>query len=148
MKKKSCGSSIKHTCSGNLQYATCVQYELPLPEFSELGDCVSIEETTEELYNLIGEIKEETDLSELANECLEYVLEEGKVIVKNVLLKHEQEICELKEKVEQLENRQLCEIPISSCNINLDCLTLPCDQSIATLEDLLNAMITKICETE
>lgn len=85
--KKSCGSKIKHTCTGNLQYSTCVQYELELPEFSELGDCVSIEDTTNELYNLVGEIRTETDLSELGNECLDYVLEEGKIIVKNVLLK-------------------------------------------------------------
>jgi hypothetical protein len=145
--KKSCGSKIKHTCTGNLQYSTCVQYELELPSFSELGECVSIEETTEELYNLVGEIKEETDLSELGNECLDYVLEEGKVIVKNVLLKHEQEICLLKNRVTELEERQLCDFNISECGIDVSCLALPCDQSIATVADLFNAMITKICET-
>ena len=143
---KNCNNKIKHTC-GTISYALCTVYETPLPEFSELTDCVSIEETTEELYNLVGEIKEETDLSELGESCLDYVLEEGKIIIKNVLLKHEQEICELKNHVTELENRQLCDFNISECGIDISCLALPCDQSIATVADLFNAMITKICET-
>ena len=96
MKKQSCQSKVKHTCTGSIQYALCTSYETELPEFSEL-ECPSIEETTEELYNLVGEIKEETDLSELGEKCLEYLLDENdKIVVKNVLLKFEEEICNLK----------------------------------------------------
>lgn len=143
---KKCNQKIKHTC-GSIVFADCTSYEGILPEFSEL-ECPSIEETTTELYELIGVIKEETDLSELGNQCLDYLKDDNdKIVVKNVLLKHEEEICLLKERVEFLENRQLCDFPISSCGINLDCLSLPCDQSIATVADLFNALITKVCET-
>ena len=76
MKKQSCQSKVKHTCTGSIQYALCTSYETELPEFSEL-ECPSIEETTEELYNLVGEIKEQTDLSELGEKCLEYLLDEN-----------------------------------------------------------------------
>ena len=76
MKKQSCQSKVNHTCTGSIQYALCTSYEGILPEFSEL-ECPSIEETTEELYNLVGEIKEETDLSELGEKCLEYLLDEN-----------------------------------------------------------------------
>ena len=142
--KKNC-NKIKHTC-GSIVFAGCTSYEGILPEFSEL-ECPSIEETTEELYNLVGEIKEETDLKDLGERCLEYVeTEEGKIIVKNVLLKHEDEICLLKSRVKQLEDRQLCDFPISSCGIDLKCLSLPCDTSITNLGQLLDAMITKICQ--
>ncbi len=142
--KKNC-NKIKHTC-GSIVFADCTSYQTDLPEFSEL-ECPSIEETTEELYNLVGEIKEEIDLKDLGDKCLEYVeTEEGKIIVKNVLLKHEDEICLLKNRVKQLEDRQLCDFPISSCGIDLKCLSLPCDTSITNLGQLLEAMITKICQ--
>ena len=138
-------NKIKHTC-GSIVFAGCTSYETDLPEFSEL-ECPSIEETTEELYNLVGEIKEEIDLKDLGDKCLEYVeTEEGKIIVKNVLLKFEDEICLLKNRVKQLEDRQLCDFPISSCGIDLKCLSLPCDTSITNLGQLLEAMITKICQ--
>ena len=147
MKKQSCQSKVKHTCTGSIQYALCTSYETELPEFSEL-ECPSIEETTEELYNLVGEIKEQTDLSELGERCLEYLLDENdKIVVKNVLLKFEEEICNLKEELELVKNRQICDIPITECLPDLGCLALPCDTSIVTLGDWMLAVQTKICET-
>lgn len=146
MKKQSCQSKLKHTCTGSIQYALCTAYETDLPEFSEL-ECPSIEETTEELYNLVGEIKEETDLSELGEKCLEYLLDKNdKIVVKNVLLKFEEEICNLKEELETVKNRQICDIPITECLPDLGCLALPCDTSIVTLGDWMLAIQTKICE--
>jgi len=139
-------NQIKHTC-GTTTYATCVTYETPVPEFSELGECVDIEQTTTELYELVGDIRNQIDLSALGEECLEYVeTEEGKIIVKNVLLKFEAEICDLKTKVETLENRQLCDFPIADCDLDLDCLALPCDTSITTWAHVIQALINKSCE--
>ena len=148
MKKQSCQSKVKHTCTGSIQYALCTSYEGILPEFSEL-ECPSIEETTEELYNLVGEIKEQTDLSEIGEKCLEYLLDENdKIVVKNVLLKFEEEICNLKEELEIVKNRQICDIPITECFPNgFDCLIGDCDNSIVTLKDWMLAMQTRICET-
>ena len=139
-------NKIKHTC-GSIVFADCTSYQTELPEFSEL-ECPSIEETTEELYNLVGEIKEQTDLSELGEKCLEYLLDENdKIVVKNVLLKFEEKICNLKEELELVKNRQICDIPITECLPDLGCLALPCETSIVTLGDWMLAVQTKICET-
>ena len=141
-RKYSCGEKIS---------SICTMYEGELPNWSELNEeiCATIEETTEELYNLVGEIKEQTDLSELGEKCLEYLLDENdKIVVKNVLLKFEEEICNLKEELELVKNRQICDIPITECLPNgFDCLALPCDTSITTLGDWMLAVQTKLCET-
>ena len=140
MKKKSCQSSIKHTC-GSTTYATCVSYESELPEFSEL-ECPSIEETTEELYNLVGEIKEQTDLSELGEKCLEYLLDENdKIVVKNVLLKFEEEICELEEKVNLLETTDICNKSIVPCSLNFGDLADTCGNQPTTLAETLQLIL-------
>ena len=67
----SCEDKIKMRCKKG--YASCINYELEVPEFSTLvGDeCISIEEVAEDLYYIAGEIKTEIDLSELDEGCLE-----------------------------------------------------------------------------
>lgn len=147
--KTNCSNKIKHTC-GTTNYSTCIHWEGTVNTQSELVDetCLDQELIDQDQYNQLEDIWNEIDLSELGNQCLEYLTDENdKIVVKNVLLKHEEEICILKERVLELENRQLCDFPIAECNIDLDCLSLPCDQSIATVADLFNALITKVCET-
>lgn len=147
---KNCNQKVKYTCTGSTTFAMCTNFEGEVNPQSEYTteDCLSLEETTQDQYNQLENIWNEINLSELGSQCLDYLTDENdKVIVKNVLLKHEEEICLLKDRVLELENRQLCDFPISSCGIDLDCLSLPCDQSIATVADLFNALITKICET-
>ena len=142
---KKCNQKIKHTC-GSIVFADCTSYETELPEFSEL-ECPSIEETTEELYNLVGEIKEETDLSELGERCLEYLLDENdKIVVKNVLLKFEEKICELEEKITSLENRPLCNQPLGDC-IDTKCSVDACENPITTWGQLAQILIDRECET-
>ena len=140
-----CHNKIKHTCSST-NYATCIQTEGEVNTDSELFgvECTNLQENLDDIYNQL----ENLDLSALGDKCLEYVeTEEGKIIVKNVLLKHEDEICLLKNRVKQLEDRQLCDFPITACLPNgFDCLALPCDTSITNLGQLLEAMITKICQ--
>lgn len=62
---------INHRC-GKKQYAVCVAYESAIPEYSELSEqeCVSVEETTLDLYSLITGIKNDIDVSALDLECL------------------------------------------------------------------------------
>ena len=144
MKKQSCQSKVKHTCTGSIQYALCTQYETDLPEFSEL-ECPSIEETTEELYNLVGEIKEETDLSELGEKCLEYLLDENdKIVVKNVLLKFEEEICELEEKINLLETTDICNKSIVSCSLDFGDLVDTCGNQPTTLAETLQLILDSL----
>jgi len=53
----------KDTCSKS--FAICVEYQGEIPEYSELVDetCVSVEETIDDLYISVGQIKTDTDLS-------------------------------------------------------------------------------------
>lgn len=72
-----CGKyDISSTC-GDRYYATCTFYQTELPEWSELKDqnCVTIEETTEELYKAVTEIKDQLDNSEPSEGCIEYLIE-------------------------------------------------------------------------
>ena len=139
-----CHNKIKHTCSST-NYATCIHYESSVNTDSQYdeNDCLSIEETTQDIYNQL----ENLDLSALGELCLEYTQASGKNIVKNVLLKFEEEICNLKEELELVKNRQICDIPITECLPNLDCLTDACDNNITTLGEWMLAVQTKICET-
>ena len=136
-------NKIKHTCSST-NYATCIHTEGEVNTDSELFEveCTNLQENLDDIYNQL----ENLDLSALGELCLSYVQENNKNIVKNVLLKFEEEICTLKNRVKQLEDRQLCDFPITACGIDLKCLSLPCDTSITNLGQLLDAMITKICQ--
>ena len=143
----SCGNKTKNTC-GEKTYATCVYYEKEVPTTSELNgeDCITIEETTEDLYNITTKISEQIDLSKLGKSCdIEYVLDDDKIIVKNVLLKYEEEICALKDKVEELETKNISEMLIADWGLDLDCLELPCEATIATVKDLFQSLINKVC---
>ena len=139
-----CHNKIKHTCS-TTNYSTCVHYEGSVNTDSELVNetCLDLEQTTQDIYNQL----ENLDLSALGDLCLSYTTVGGKNIVKNVLLKFEEEICNLKEELEIVKNRQICDFSITACLPNgFDCLALPCDTSITNLGQLLDAMITKICQ--
>ena len=140
---KNC-NKISHTC-GERTYLICSEYEGTVNTDSSLIEesCLNGQEVVQDIYNQL----ENLDLSALGELCLEYVQESGKNIVKNVLLKFEEEICNLKEELETVKNRQICDIPITECLPNLDCLTDACDNNITTLGEWMLAVQTKICET-
>lgn len=136
-------NKIKHTC-GTRNYATCIDYELNINAQSSLveTDCLTISETTKDIYDQLEEI----DLSALGEECLTYVETlDGKTIVKNVLLKFEEKICELMTNIEILQDRKICDTPISECITSFDCLVGECDSSIVTLGDWMSVVQAKIC---
>lgn len=141
---KNC-NRISHTC-GERTYLICSEYEGSVNSDSSLIEesCLNGQEVVQDIYNQL----ENLDLSALGELCLTYVQEDNKNIVKNVLLKFEEEICNLKEELETVKNRQICDIPITECLPNgFDCLIGDCDNSIVTLKDWMLAMQTKICET-
>lgn len=54
-------------------YAACVVYEETLPIFSHIDQeelCVSLEETTQDLYTLIGDIRTILDLTTIEHNCI------------------------------------------------------------------------------
>jgi hypothetical protein len=137
---RNCGNKIKHTCSEK-NYATCVYYELEVPSFSSLinEDCITLEETTEDQYNLIGGIKSEIDLSALGQDCINYGV--NPKTVKSVLLKQEQEICNLKDRVNTLETTAICDINITDCGLDLSGINNNCSSPVTTLADLLGYLL-------
>lgn len=142
-----CISKRKHNCGTNIN-ATCVIYEGYLPEDSELLDegCVVIEETTEELYKMVEEIEDNIDLSDLGNSCIDYEEEEvGEIKVKEALVKFEEEICDIKD---QLENLPSDTTGINVDNIDTSCLVDPCGTGLNSPDDILQAIITKLCELQ
>jgi hypothetical protein len=134
---------IKAKCTGQKTYSVCSQYEGTVNAQSSLiGEpCFNIEETTQDIYNQLEQI----DLSELGDACLTYILDENKVIVKNVLLKYEEEICSLREEIETLKNTAFLDMSIADSNLDFECLTDACEGSINTVKELLQALITKSC---
>mgnify|MGYP003528717753 CR=1 FL=1 len=58
-----CNDSTKIRCKK--VSAECVSYERELPIFSQLEDCITIADTTEELYNLIDNIQDSINLENL-----------------------------------------------------------------------------------
>ena len=138
-----CHNKIKHTCS-TTNYSTCVHYEGSVNTDSELVNetCLDLEQTTQDIYNQL----ENLDLSALGELCLSYVQEDNKNIVKNVLLKFEEEICNLKEELETVKNRPLCEMPLGDC-VDTKCLVDACNENISTVGQLLQALVDLNCQT-
>lgn len=141
---KNCGSKTKHTCAEK-NYATCIEYELEVPTFSNLTgqDCVSVEETIDDTYDILTGVKSEINLSELGQDCINYGITPK--IVKNVLLRYEQEICDLKAKVEVLETTAICNINITDCGLTLP--DNPCGGTFSTLGELLGYLLDNITPT-
>lgn len=61
---------IKQTC-GVITYASCTRYESEVSKNSELTNgCISIEETTQDIYNQLDKIDEKLDMSSLESDCI------------------------------------------------------------------------------
>lgn len=140
-------NKLKYNCGQRLN-ARCVFYDGYIPEDSDLTDedCVVLEETTADLYGITDTIKEEIDLGDISDSCIDYEeTENGDVTVKEAVIKHKEEICALKDAVENIDPANCC---IDLESIDTGCLVDPCDAGFATQEDLIQAIITKLCELE
>lgn len=137
---KNC-SKIKQTC-GTTNYASCIKYEGSTNNTSPLKEVcdISVEETTEDIYTQLEEI----NLSGLGENCLEYVVgEDNKIVVKNVLLKYEEEICTLKTKVAILENTMFLNSSILNGGLDFGTLVDSCDNPPQTLKDIIQILINQ-----
>ena len=70
-----CTGKIKGNCKKVL--ANCTSFEGKVPEFSRLTEegCLSIEETTSDIYSIITDIKEDLNLEGLRGTCVTYPTE-------------------------------------------------------------------------
>lgn len=135
---------IKYGC-GDITYATCLKTEVVPNSQSSLleEECLSQEQVNEDVYEQLENIQTQSDLSELGELCLTYTTVEGKIFVKNALLKLEEEICTLKEEVETLKTTAICDMPISGCNLTLGALVDECGDTPQTFGDLLQILINQ-----
>lgn len=145
-------TNLKYNCGDRRQNARCVLYEGYIPNYSKLldEDCITLEETTEELYKNQEEILKSIDTSKLGKKCLDYSFfqEDDKLKVKDVLLTFEKEICELKG-----EDTNCCNSNdnglINLSKLDYKCLDIEnsCNSNI-TITKLIQSMIDKICNLE
>ena len=136
---------IKYGC--DTSYATCIIVEsTPNPQSSLLDvECISQQDFNEDVYEQLENIQIQSDLSELGELCLTYTTVEGKLFVKNALLKLEEEICSLKENVETLKTTDILDKSIIGLGLDLECLTDACSGTITTYRELFQALVTKSC---
>ena len=75
---------IKYGC--DTSYATCIITEItPNPQSSLLDvECISQQDFNEDVYEQLENIQIQSDLSELIEQCLDYVLVGGKLFVKKM----------------------------------------------------------------
>lgn len=136
---------IKYGC--DTSYATCIITELTPNSQSSLIDseCISQQDFNEDVYEQLENIQTQSDLSELGELCLTYTTVEGKLFVKNALLKLEEEICSLKEEVEILKTTSIFDKFLTNSGLDLSCLTTSCSETITTYGELFQALIAKVC---
>ena len=134
---------IKYGC--DTSYATCIITEVVPNTQSSLvnEECISQQDFNEDVYEQLENIQTQSDLSELGNLCLTYTKVEGKLFVKNALLKMESEICLLKEEVEILKTTAICNMLITDCNFILGDLADTYNNPPTTLKDLLQILINQ-----
>lgn len=140
-----CESKIKHTC-GTKVMANCTFYESEVPDLSGLtnDDCLTIEETTSDIYNYLETLENSLDITGLGSECLEYDEVDGEVTIGSVLQQFEKELCLLKG--EGSSNTTSTVLDISDMGLDFKCLVDPCNNSITELSQLLQLLIDKVCE--
>lgn len=95
------GASVKNTC-GTKQYATCVYYEGEVPGFSSLTntECITLHDTTVDIYAILEDIKDEFNFSSLIGSCITYPSSTPTLI--QVLTAHQSKICSLEDTIIQM----------------------------------------------
>ena len=142
---------IEDTCGKKIN-ARCVKYEGEINEQSSLeeDDCLNVHNTTEDIYEQLEDIQCSIDLSALGDKCIDYTQkDEDKLKVAEALLGLEEKLCEIVGEVAPVEGacHPVFDADITCVGLDLECLELdPCDNPITTFKDLLQALITKVCE--
>lgn len=146
-----CNDKLSNTC-GKKHNARCVDYEGILHDNTELDscNCHSVHDVLEDIGLSLNDINEQIDLSNLGSDCITYNKDsKGRIIVNEALGKIEEELCKLKNTVEDTDSTGCPSIfseDISCLNLDFGCLTTPCGDSITNLKDLLQALINNTCE--
>lgn len=142
-----CGcNSINNTC-GETHYASCTRYEGSIPEFTHMleSNCKTVEEVLADMYLIMGQIHSEIDLTELLTNGIDYVVEDGKITVKNAIIKHSELIIDLRDRVTSIETGESSNYNITNWDLDYQCLADSCDNPPTTIKELLQLIINQIC---
>lgn len=91
-------NKVKHTCGDIKGFSACIKYEKEVPQFSPLfgNDCKDLEQTTEDLYNTVNKIKQDTDVTGLLNACVTFTSPKTtKTVIEQMYIK----ICEMQAQI-------------------------------------------------
>lgn len=112
---------------GEPNFATCIRYEQELPTFTKIvKSCVNLDDTTKDIYTLIGEIKGEIP----PNLITRFNLVESKITT-------------MRGEITALQNLNICTKSILSC-VNTAGLSDPCGEPITDLGQILNYILNKL----
>lgn len=137
----------KHTCGDRSSNARCVFYDLNTPSFSKLSDseCVTVEETTSDLYNLVSWLRESINIENLDIRDLDlqsvldsYEPTKQRYLVKDVLEGIISQVDDIKKLAESNDTN-------SGLELDFKCLVSSCGTPITSLKDLLQALIDVVC---
>ena len=145
-----CKPKIKHTCGTKISSA-CVFYNLDetIPEFSNLNgeSCVTIEETTHDLYELIKSIKLSVDLDDFDKGCLDINKvrdpydKKDKYLIKDILTALKDKQCNTSSGGSDNQN-----IEWILNNLDYKCLVLPCNTKPKNLFQFFQLLIDYMCQ--
>lgn len=131
------------TC-GNPIEAPCLRVEMEFPSISSLEgeECSDGLTVIEDIYAIL----QKYDLSDYDKGCLE----EHEDNLASILNEQREKICQLEQRVEELENPcNILDMDISECGLNFTCLQEndPCNPAtpIITIKDLLQKLINTNC---
>ena len=137
----------KHTCGDRSSNARCVFYDLNIPPFSKLSgsECVTVEETTSDLYNLVSWLRESINIENLDIRDLDlqsaldsYEPTKQRYLVKDVLEGIISQVDDIKKLAESNDTN-------SGLELDFKCLVSSCGAPITSLKDLLQALIDEVC---
>ena len=137
----------KYTCGDRSSNARCVFYDLNIPPFSKLSDseCVTVEETTSDLYNLVSWLRESINIENLDIRDLDlqsvldsYEPTKQRYLVKDVLEGIISQVDDIKKLTESNDTN-------SGLELDFKCLVSSCGAPITSLKDLLQALIDEVC---
>ena len=138
-----CSEKTSNICIDEIT-SRCVRHQGELSKNTEIkGECVSQYEVNQDLYKIIDNLILETYPETGRESCLNYPLSGDKVTPKTVMEKTEAEVCGLKDRVNDLEAKDILSESVEA--LDLKCLSDACGRPIKTLGELLEAIVNKLC---
>jgi len=138
------GCKDKHTnICVDKTLTTCIDHEGELGKYSKIeDDCKTQYDVNEDLYILIDEIKEDTNVVSSENSCINIPV--GATIGEVVAL-YETKICELNKEVEDLSGINYADINITNFGLIIpECIVDSCDKQPETLGEWMQVVMDKI----